>query len=101
MLLRSLAGAAVPEEENPPTRRTYSDAEAAADLATYEALKRSVSVRRLLVVAVIGLISARWLPHPALALFAGGICGVLNAFATMRSGERLVDNRERRRLRLK
>ncbi len=81
------------EQDNPPTRRSYSDAEAAADLATYQALKRSVSIRSLLVVALIGLILVRWLPHPVFALWAGGLCGVLNTLWTMRSGERLVDNR--------
>jgi hypothetical protein len=80
-------------QDNPPTRRSYSDAEAAADLATYQGLKRSVSVRSLLVVALIGLLLVRWLPHPVFALWAGGICGVLNSLWTMRSGERLVDNR--------
>jgi hypothetical protein len=83
----------VSEQDNPPTRRSYSDAEAAADLATYQGLKRSVSVRSLLVVALIGLLLVRWLPHPVFALWAGGICGVLNSLWTMRSGERLVDNR--------
>jgi multisubunit Na+/H+ antiporter MnhB subunit len=83
----------VPEQDNPPTRRSYSDAEAAADLATYHALKRSVSVRSLLVVAFICLVFVRWLPHPVLALAAGGLCGVLNTLLTMRSGERLVETR--------
>lgn len=80
-------------QDNPPTRRSYSDADAAADLATYHALKRSVSVRSLLVVAIVGLVFARWQPHPALALVAGGLCGVLNVAWTMRSGERLVESR--------
>jgi ATP synthase I chain len=80
-------------QDNPPTRRSYSDAEAAADLATYHALKRSVSVRSLLVVAVVALVFARWQPHPALALAVGGFCGVLNVLWTMRSGERLVESR--------
>ena len=82
-----------PGEENAPTGRTYSDAESAADLATYTSLKRSVSVRSLVLVAILGLVSARWFLVPALALIAGGLCGVLNALATMRSGERLVESR--------
>ncbi|MGA8535708.1 MAG: hypothetical protein WB615_16490 [Candidatus Tumulicola sp.] len=83
----------MPEQDNLPTRRSYSDAEAAADLATYRALKRSGSLRSLLVVAFLGLALVRWLPHPVFALWAGGLCGVLNTLWTMRSGERLVDHR--------
>ncbi|MEO6834321.1 MAG: hypothetical protein ABI231_00205 [Candidatus Tumulicola sp.] len=79
-------------QDNPPARRSYSDAEAAADLATYRALKRSVSIGTLLLVGIVGLVIAYWLPHPALALCAGGICGVLNTLLTMRSGERLVES---------
>ncbi len=73
--------------------RTYSDAEAAADLARYHALKRSVSFRTLVLVALIGLVTAHWLAIPALALAVGGLCGVLNALLTMRGGERLVETR--------
>jgi hypothetical protein len=81
------------EQDNLLTRRSYSDAEAAADLATYQTLKRSVSIRSLLVVAFIGLILVRWLPHPVFALWAGGLCGVLNTLWTMRNNERLLERR--------
>jgi hypothetical protein len=80
-------------EDNAPATRTYTDAEAAADLAAYYALKRSVSFRSLLIVAIVGLIAFRWLPIPALALIVGGLCGVINTLLTMRSGERLVETR--------
>ena len=80
-------------QEDKTGGRSYSDAEAAADLATYRALKRSVSVQSLLLVGFLALVSAWWLPHPALALAAGGLCGVLNTLLTMRSGERLVETR--------
>ncbi|HEY1653866.1 MAG TPA: hypothetical protein VGF86_01995 [Candidatus Tumulicola sp.] len=80
-------------QDNPPTRRTYSDAETAADLATYQALKRSASMRSLLVLGIIALVAAYPLTHPALALAAGGVCGVLNLIWTTRSGERLAENR--------
>jgi hypothetical protein len=82
----------VSEQDNLPTRRSYSDAEA-ADLATYQALKRSVSVRTLFVVALVGLVLVRWFPHPVFALWAGGLCGVLNTLWTMRNSERLLQNR--------
>lgn len=82
------------EEENVPPQRTYSDAEAAADLARYHVLKRSVSFQTLVIVAAAALASVRWLPIPALAVAVGGACGVLNALVTMRSGERLVETRK-------
>jgi len=78
------------EKDKDLTQRTYSDAEEAADLARYHALKRSVSIQSLSVVAIVALVSVHWFPVPAYALAAGGVCGVLNALATMRSGERLV-----------
>jgi hypothetical protein len=80
------------KEQGPPERR-YGDAEAAADLATYRALKRSVSFRSLILAALLGLGFAHWFPVPALALVAGSICGVINALLVMRSGERLVESR--------
>ena len=82
-----------PGGDQRPTRRSYSDAEAAADLATYRELRRSASVRSLLVVAIVALLLLRWLPHPAFALVGGGICGVFNTLLTMHSGERLIDTR--------
>lgn len=81
-------------QEDETRGRSYSDAEAAADLATYHALKRSVSVRSLLFAGSLALVSAWWFPHPALALVAGGLCGVLNTLLTMRSGEKVVDTRK-------
>ncbi len=78
-------------QEDDPPRRTYSDAESAAGLAAYYALKRSVAVRSLLIVAILGLAALKWVTYPALALMTGGLCGVLNALATMRGGERLVN----------
>jgi hypothetical protein len=81
------------EEEQERPERSYGDAESAADLATYRALKRSVSFRSLILVALLGLVFARWLPVPALALVTGGVCGVLNNLLVMRSGERLVESR--------
>jgi hypothetical protein len=80
-------------EETAPTRRSYSLAQATDDLATYHRLKRSTVLWTLLIVVVAGLCAVRWYPIPALALLAGGCCGVANALLTMRSGERLVERR--------
>jgi hypothetical protein len=83
----------VSQEDNLPTPRNDSGAEAAAQLVQYEQLKWSAVRWSLLVVVVAGAVLFRWLPHPVLALWAGGICGVLNALWTMRSGERLLERR--------
>ena len=81
------------EEETRPPARSYSDAEAAADLARYHTLKRSVPVQSLLLVALVSLVAVHWFPLPAVALGAGGVCGVANFLLTMRSGERVVESR--------
>ena len=81
------------EQDKGPAERSYGDAEAALDLETYHALKKSVSIRSLILVALVGLLAFRWLPVPAFAIFVGGICGVLNNLLVMRSGERLVEHR--------
>ena len=80
-------------QEDSTGGRSYSDAEAAADLATYRMLKRSVSIRSLLLVGLLGLVLVWWLPYQVLALVAGGLCGALNTVLTMGSSERLVDTR--------
>ena len=80
-------------QDKPPTRRSYSGAETAADFACYYSLKRSAAIRSLLVVAGLGAVLVWWLPHPVFALWAGGACGVLNALWTMRSGELLAERR--------
>ena len=67
-------------QDKPPSRSSYSDA-------------KTASFWSLAVVAAIGLAAARWLPHPALALAAGGVCGVLNTWLTILSGERLMRSR--------
>jgi hypothetical protein len=79
-------------EETGTAARTYTHAEAQHDLATYRTLKRTVSIQSLIIVSVLGLVTFHWLPVPSLALFTGGLAGILNALATMRSGERLVDS---------
>ncbi len=81
------------EEEINPAQRSYGDAEAAADLATYHALKRSVSFRSLVLVTIAVVVSVRWSPIPALALAAGGLCGVINNLLIMRTGERVIETR--------
>ncbi|MBV8147484.1 MAG: hypothetical protein JO092_00170 [Candidatus Eremiobacteraeota bacterium] len=80
-------------QEEPGSGRSYSDAEAAADLAAYHALKRWVCAQSLFMVAVVALFAVRWQPFAALSLVIGGVCGVLNALLTARSSERLLETR--------
>ena len=59
---------------------------------------RSYSVAKavfwsLSIVAVLSLLSVHWLPIPALALAAGGVCGAINSLLSRRSGERLLQTR--------
>lgn len=81
------------EEETTPTRRTYSPAEAAADLAYYYKLKRAVGLGTLLVVALPALPLAAWRPWFALALVIGGAAGVANTLLSMHGNERLLERR--------
>jgi hypothetical protein len=82
------------EKEREAAARRYTPAEAAADLARYYSLKRTVCVRTLVLVLVVGLPVLPWLRIPALALIAGGVCGVANMLLTMRSTEQVVDSRK-------
>lgn len=81
------------EEDWGAAPSSYGDAEAAADLATYRALKKSVSIRTLLVVAIAGAVTVPWFRVPSLAFVAGGACGIINNLLLMRSNERVVDSR--------
>lgn len=74
-------------------RRSYSDAESAADLATYHALKRSVAGRSLLVAVLLSLLLLAWQWYASLAFAVGVLCGVANMLAIMRTSERLVETR--------
>lgn len=81
------------QEESSPTRRTYSPAEAAADLAYYERLKRVAGLGTLLVVALPALVLAVWYPWFALALAAGAVAGVANTLLSMHGNEKLLERR--------
>ncbi len=81
------------QEETSLTRRTYSPAEAAADLAFYYKLKRAASLGTLLVVVPPALLLAIWYPWLALALVVGGAAGVANTLLSMHGNERLLERR--------
>jgi hypothetical protein len=76
-----------------PPRRSYSDAESAADLATYYAFKWSIAGRSLLVGTLVSLALLAWQWYASLAFAIGILCGVANTLAIMHSSERLVQTR--------
>jgi hypothetical protein len=80
------------EQDSPLTRRTYDAAEAAADVATYVALKKSVAIRTLIVAALGAIIAIPWLPLLSLALLVGAACGIGNMLLTMRGNELVLDS---------
>lgn len=81
------------EEERHSTRRSYSPAEAAADLAFYGNMKRAAVVGTLLVVALPAVLLALWRPWFGLSLGVGGIAGIANALLSMHGNERLLERR--------
>jgi hypothetical protein len=81
------------EEDNDPACRSYSDADAAADLAAYYTLKWSVARRSVLVAALVSLLVLPWQWYASLALVIGALCGVANMLVTMHGSERLVESR--------
>lgn len=81
------------QEDSVPACRTYTPAEAAADLMMYHRMKRSVSRGSLFVVALLALLLVHWYPLFSLAILVGGLCGIANALLAMRGNESLVDRR--------
>jgi hypothetical protein len=81
------------EEESPSTRRSYSPAEAAADLAFYQKMRRAAVLGTLLVVALPAILLALWFPWLGLALAVGGIAGIANTLLSMHGNERLLERR--------
>ena len=81
------------QEESPSTRRSYSPAEAAADRAFYEQMKRAAVLGTLLVVALPVVFLALWRPWFALALGVGGLAGMANTLLTTHGNERLLERR--------
>lgn len=82
------------EEESPSTRRSYSPAEAAADLAFYGKMKRAVVLGTLLAVALPAILLSFWFPWFGLTLAVGGIAGIANALLSMYGNERLLERRK-------
>lgn len=80
-------------KESPPTRRSYSPAQAAADLSFYYGLKRKTAVWTAVLAPGLALPLVFWQPWYAFALAAGGVAGVLNTLLSMHGNERLLERR--------
>ncbi|HKU68909.1 MAG TPA: hypothetical protein VJP85_14135 [Candidatus Baltobacteraceae bacterium] len=81
------------QEESPSTRRSYSPAEAAADLAFYIKMRRAAVLGTLLVDALPAILLAIWYPRFGLALAVGGVAGIANTLLSMHGNERLLERR--------
>jgi len=81
------------DEDSREARGNYTAAHATADLAAYDALKRSVCIRTGVATLVVALLITPFTLWGAFALMVGGICGVAGALLLARGNERLVDRR--------
>jgi hypothetical protein len=84
------------DEDSWGSQGNYTPAEMAADLAAYESLKRSVCIRSAAIAAALALVLAIFSRAGAIALLAGGACGIVSAVLLARGNERLVDRRDPR-----
>ena len=80
-------------EDNNLACRSYSDADAAADLEAYYRLKWSVAGWSVLATTLVSLPFIPRLWYASLALVIGGLCGVANMLVMMYGNERLVQTR--------
>ena len=81
------------EQEEASGSRTYSPAEAAADMAFYYRLRRAAAVGTLIAVAFAAIPLAAWNLWYAIALAVGGGAGIANAVLSMYGNERLLERR--------
>jgi hypothetical protein len=71
-------------------------ADPAAALRAYDARKRSIGIRSLLLLFPVAVLTALWSPILGLDLVLGGVCGLGNMWLVMRNNERLLDGRRSR-----
>ena len=71
-------------------------ADTAAALSAYNARKRSVGLRAVVLLVPIAVLTAIWSPVLGFDLLLGGLCGVVNMWLVMRNNERLLDGRRSR-----
>jgi hypothetical protein len=71
-------------------------ADTAAAVSAYNARKRSVGLRAVLLLVPIAVLTAIWSPILGFDLVLGGLCGIGNMWLVMRNNERLLDGRRSR-----
>ncbi len=83
-------------EGKPKSDDNSQGADSAAALSAYNARKRSVGVRALVLLVPIAVLTAIWSPVLGFDLVLGGACGIGNMWLVMRNNERLLDGRRSR-----
>jgi hypothetical protein len=81
------------EEGRPDSGHNKGGADPTADLRVYSARKRLICVRTSIFLVPLVALAAVRDPVAGLQLALGGVLGVLNMLAVMRSNERLLDGR--------
>ena len=82
------------EQGSPAANPNSEGAGPEDELRAYYARKRPMAVWTLALVLPASLALAAASPVGAVSLVAGAICGLVNAFLSMRSNERLADGRK-------
>ncbi len=83
-------------EVKPKSGDNTQGADTAAAVSAYNARKRSVGLRAMLLLVPIAVSTAIWSPILGLDLVLGGVCGIGNMWLVMRNNERLLDGRRSR-----
>ena len=80
-------------EERHPAGRSYSPAQAAADLSFYYVLKRKTALWTIALSLGLAVPVGFWEPWYAGAIALGGAAGVVNSLLSMYGNERLLERR--------
>ena len=81
------------EEGSHPANPNFGSAVSEAELRAYYARRRPMMLWSLALALPAALLIVPASPVAAVALMVGAVCGLLNAYLSMRSNERLLDHR--------
>jgi len=83
-------------EGKPKSGHNTQGADTAAALSAYNARKRSVGFRAVMLLLPVAVLTALRSPILGFDLMLGGLCGIGNMWLVMRNNERLLDGRRSR-----
>jgi hypothetical protein len=83
-------------EGKPKSGHNTQGADTAAALSAYNARKRSVGFRAVMLLLPVAVLAAFRSPILGFDLLLGGLCGIGNMWLVMRNNERLLDGRRSR-----